>query len=114
MRRVVVAHWLPTASDTCLLAVFRGIIHKIKLSMRLESDILRWWWWHVSLAPQKDCTKIKREWHCQWCEDDTCVLGWGVVMHHVMVWAKAADHHGASGIVFSAATRVKIGQTKVP
>jgi hypothetical protein len=24
----------------------------------------------------------------------------------VMVWAKAADHHGASGIAFSSATRV--------
>jgi hypothetical protein len=34
-------------------------------------------------------------------------------MHEVMVWAKAADHHGASGITFSSATRVKIGPTKV-
>ena len=33
-------------------------------------------------------------------------------MHQAMVWAKAADHHGASGIMFSATTRVKIGQTK--
>ncbi len=40
-----------------------------------------------------------------WCEDETCVLGWGVVMHQVMVWAIAADHHGALGIAFSSATR---------
>ncbi len=26
-----------------------------------------------------------------WCEDDTCVLGWGIIMHQVMVWARAAD-----------------------
>jgi hypothetical protein len=41
------------------------------------------------------------------CEDDTRVLGWGwgVVMHQVMVWAKAADCHCASGIVFRSAAR---------
>ena len=58
------------------------------------------------LALQKDCTKIKREWHCPWCGDDTRKLGWGVGMHQAVVWAKAADHHGASGIAFSPATRV--------
>jgi hypothetical protein len=30
-----------------------------------------------------------------------------------MVWAKAADHHGASGIAFSSATRVIIFTQKV-
>jgi hypothetical protein len=30
----------------------------------------------------------------------------GVGMHQAMVWSKAADHHDASGIAFSAATRV--------
>ena len=30
-----------------------------------------------------------------------------------MVWAKAAEHHGASGIAFSSATRIEIGPTKV-
>jgi len=34
------------------------------------------------------------------------MLGWGVGMHQAMLSAKAADHHGASGIVFSPATRV--------
>jgi hypothetical protein len=53
------------------------------------------------------------KWHCPWCEDNTCVLGWGIGMHKVMVWAKAADHHGASGIEFSSATRVEKGPTKV-
>jgi hypothetical protein len=38
-----------------------------------------------------DCAQTKRKWHCPWCEDDTCMLGWGIVMHQVMVWAKAAE-----------------------
>ena len=29
------------------------------------------------------------------------MLGMGVGMHQAMIWAKAADHHGASGITFS-------------
>ncbi len=66
----------------------------------------RWWWWHVRLALLKDCAQTKRKWHHPWCEDVTCALGWGVGTHLVMVWTKAADHHGASGIAFSAATRV--------
>jgi len=37
----------------------------------------------------------------------------GVGMHQAMVWAKAADHHGASGIAFSAATRVILLTQKV-
>jgi len=65
-----------------------------------------WWWWHVLLAPQKDWAKTKRKWHHPWCGDDTHTLGWGVGMHQVMVWAKAADHQGASGIAFSPATRM--------
>ena len=54
--------------------------------------------WHVLLVPQKDCAKTKRKWHHPWCGDDTCTLGWGVGMHQVTVWVKAADHHVASGI----------------
>ena len=23
--------------------------------------------------------------HSPWCEDETCVLGWGIVMHQVMI-----------------------------
>jgi hypothetical protein len=34
-------------------------------------------------------------------------------MHQVMVWAKAAHHHGASGITFSSATRVIFSTQKV-
>jgi hypothetical protein len=41
-----------------------------------------------------DFTQTKRKWHHPWCDDDTCVLSWGIVMHQAMVWAKAADHHG--------------------
>ena len=48
------------------------------------------------LAPQKDCAKTKCMWHHPWCGDDTYALGWGVGMHRAMVWAKAADHHGAA------------------
>ena len=58
------------------------------------------------LASQKDCAKTKCKWHCPWCGDDSRMLGWVVSMHQNMVWAKAADHHGASGIAFSPATRV--------
>ena len=65
------------------------------------------------LAPQKDCAKTKRKWHRPWCGDDTRALGWGVGMHQVMVWAKAAHHHGASGITFSSATRVIFSTQKV-
>jgi hypothetical protein len=45
--------------------------------------------------------------------DDICTLGWGVGMHQAMVWAKAADHHGASRIAFSSATRVIVLTQKV-
>ena len=58
------------------------------------------------LALWKDCAKTVRKWHCPWCGDDTCMLGLGVGMHQGMVLAKTADHHGASGIAFSTATRV--------
>ena len=51
----------------------------------------RWWGGHVALDPQKYCAQIKHKLHCPWCEDDTCVLGWGIIMHEVMVWARAAD-----------------------
>jgi len=44
-------------------------------------EFSRWWWWHVPLVHQKDCTQTKRNWHHPWYEDDTCVLGLGVVMH---------------------------------
>jgi len=50
-----------------------------------------------------------------WCEDDTCMLGWGIVMHQVMVWAKATDHHGCfrHKISVSAETRVNFMSQKV-
>jgi hypothetical protein len=73
----------------------------------------RWWWWHLLLAPQKDCAKTKRKWHRPWCGDDTRALGWGIGMHQAMVWAKAAHHHGASGITFSFATMVIFSTQKV-
>ena len=41
----------------------------------------RWFWWHVLLAPQKNCAKTKHKWHRPWCGDDTCTLGWGIGMH---------------------------------
>ena len=50
------------------------------------------------LALLKDCAKTKRKLHRPWCGDDTCTLGLGIGMHQAMVWSKAADHHGASGI----------------
>ena len=34
------------------------------------------------------------------------MLSWGVGMHQAIVWVKAADHHGASGITLSSATGV--------
>ena len=40
--------------------------------------------------------------------------GVGMVgMHQAMVWAKAAHHHGASGITFSSATGVNFFTQKV-
>ena len=42
------------------------------------------------------------------------MLGWGIVMHQVMVWAKAADHHGCFGRhKISAETRVNFMTQKV-
>ncbi len=61
---------------------------------------------YMLLPPQKNCAKTKCKWHRPWCGDDTSRLGWGVGMHQAMVWAKAAHHHGASGITFSSATGV--------
>ena len=66
-----------------------------------------WCWWHLLLSSQKDFTKTKRKRHRPWCEDDTCTLGLGVV------WVIAADHHGASGIMFSSATGVNLLTKKV-
>ncbi len=65
------------------------------------------------LALLKDCAKTKHKLHRPWCGDDTCMLGLGIGMHQAMVWAKAADHHGALGIAFSAATRVDFFTPKV-
>jgi hypothetical protein len=64
------------------------------------------------LAPQKDCAKTKRKWHRPWCGDDTCMLGWGVGMHRAMVWAIAADHHGAAEVWSGFATEATIGLGK--
>jgi hypothetical protein len=60
-----------------------------------------------------DCAQTKRKWHRPWCEDDTCTLGWGIVMHQVMVWAKAADQHGCFRHKISAETRVNFMTQKV-
>ena len=65
------------------------------------------------LAPQKDCAKTKRKRHRPWCVDDTCVLGWGVGMRQAMVWAKAADHHGAAEAWSGVATEATIRTRKV-
>ena len=46
-------------------------------------------------------TEAEHKHHRPWYGDDVCALGWGVVGAQAMVWAKAADHHGASGITFS-------------
>ena len=60
----------------------------------------------MPLASLKDCAQAKRKWHCPWCGGDTCTLGLGIGMQQVMVWVKAAEHHGESGITFSSATGV--------
>jgi len=41
------------------------------------------------------------------------MLGWGIVMHQVMVWAKAADHHGCFRHKTSAEIRVNLMTQKV-
>jgi len=41
------------------------------------------------------------------------MLGWGIVMHQVMVWTKAADHHGCFRHKISAETRVNFMTQKV-
>ncbi len=64
------------------------------------------------LALHWDCTITKRKLHCPWCGDDTGTLSLGIGMHQAMVWSKAADHHGALGIAFSAATRVDLFDPK--
>jgi hypothetical protein len=51
--------------------------------------------------PPEELRQKKRKWHHPWCGEDTCTLGWGIGMHQAIVWVKAADHHGASGITFS-------------
>ncbi len=58
-------------------------------------------------------SRPQRKWHRPWCEDDTCMLGWDIVMHQVMVWAKAADHHGCFRHKISAETRVNFMSQKV-
>ena len=68
---------------------------------------------YMLLPPQKNCAKTKCKWHRPWCGDDTSRLGWGVGMHQAMEWAKAAHHHGASGITFSSATGVNFLTQKV-
>jgi hypothetical protein len=60
-----------------------------------------------------DGAQPKCKWHCPWCGDDTCVLGWGVVMHQTMISAKAADHHGCFGHRISVETRVNFMTYKV-
>jgi hypothetical protein len=67
----------------------------------------------VPLIPQMDCAQTKLKWHPSWCEDDTCTLGWGVIMHQAMIWAKAADHHGCFGHRISAETKVNFMTQKI-
>jgi len=59
----------------------RSKLNTMNYSKTWKVAYLMWWWWHVPLVHQKDCTQTKRKWHCPWCEDDTCALGWGVVMY---------------------------------
>jgi hypothetical protein len=50
--------------------------------------------WCVVLTNPMDCAQTKRMRHRPWCGDDTYALGWGALMPHAMVWAKAARRHG--------------------
>ena len=43
-----------------------------------------------------DCAQTKSISHRPWCVDDAYALGWGPLMPHATVWAKAAQHHGCS------------------
>jgi hypothetical protein len=54
--------------------------------------------WHLLLVRLKDFNKTKRRRHCLWCGDDTYALGWGVIKPQAMVQAKAAHHHGDTGL----------------
>jgi hypothetical protein len=47
----------------------------------------------------KDFSKTKRTRHRSWCGDDAYVLDWGIIKPHAMVGAKAACHHGDTGLL---------------
>ena len=52
-------------------------------------------------------TKAERGYHCPWCGDDVCALGWVVIGAQAMVWAKATDHHGEVESLSEVATQAK-------
>ena len=58
-------------------------------------------------------TKAEREHHRPWYGDDVCALGWGVVGAQAMVWAIAADRHGAADFWSQVATQTKNVRPKV-
>ena len=58
-------------------------------------------------------TEAERNHHRPWYGDDVCALGWGVVGAQAMVWAKAADHHGAADSWSQVATRTKNMRPKI-
>jgi hypothetical protein len=53
---------------------------------------------HLLLVRLKDFNETKRMRHRPWCEDDAYALGWGFIKPKAMVEAKAARHHGDSGL----------------
>ncbi len=46
----------------------------------------------------KDFSETKRTRHRTWCGDEAYALGWGVIKPQAMVGAKAARHHGDTGL----------------
>jgi hypothetical protein len=55
--------------------------------------------WFVVLTNPMDCTQTKRTRHRPWCVDDAYALGWGALMPHATVWAKAAQHQGCGDTI---------------
>jgi hypothetical protein len=51
--------------------------------------------------------QTKRMHHPPQCGGDVCALTWGVAMPQMMVWAKAAGHHGVPGTKTGPATSTK-------
>ncbi len=51
------------------------------------------------LTNPMDCAQTKRMGHRPWCVDDAYALGWGALMPHAMVWAKAAPTPGCGDTI---------------